>query len=406
MNFIKNITGKSSHIQKTTFRLTPYSPVFVGSGNNWVKGLDFDCTNGQTVFYDLHRLFKDQIHEVEKLEHVLKNRSIRRYLKQSSLSLKNYTKLVINGQCEASELMEPVTDGNGNPIIPGSSLKGSIRSAIFAKLFEDSQLSENEYSKLIKGKKVSSRRLEQKLLTTYQRNKNGSSPNFDIGRAIRIGDISFGLENLEVFNSIIINETHKGFQWKKLGRGSKKNTQNIGDSTKVSASAISYSDDVIAEPSFTISIDKKVLKDISWDHSLDFKFIAETCNRLSKRLIDADLQYMKAAKENIPNIQTVKEDLGIIADDVDACIDEINNGNGISWIQRVGWGTGWLSKTGAHSYLPVKNSDKDYHDVLKKIAQFLFKRSKGYPFPKTRNIVLDRYGQPATTMGWVLVEMV
>src|SRR5690625_6665122 len=113
--------------------------------------------------------------------------------------------------------MQPTTDSFGNPIIPGSSLKGSIRTALFAQLFSDKKMSSNEYSRLIKGRNVSAKAIENLLLSTRE---GGKAHNYDLGRVLRISDSNFKKEDLEVFNSVVINVTKDGYKFIYMDNGS------------------------------------------------------------------------------------------------------------------------------------------------------------------------------------------
>ena len=54
---IENITGEKSKIDKRTFTVVPYSPVFIGSGIDKRKGLDFYCRGGKTYFFNLKKIY-------------------------------------------------------------------------------------------------------------------------------------------------------------------------------------------------------------------------------------------------------------------------------------------------------------------------------------------------------------
>src|SRR5699024_3845061 len=129
-----------SVLNKKEFSISPYSPVFVGSGQKLIHGLDFIRKGGLTYQLDLKKLFAKQIDDLTNLESALQNAYLGRYLEENQLPLDVFTKQVWPGDCKSGEIMEPIKDGFGYPIIPGSSLKGSIRTALFAYLFDKEKL--------------------------------------------------------------------------------------------------------------------------------------------------------------------------------------------------------------------------------------------------------------------------
>lgn len=82
-------------------------------------------------------------------------------------------------------LKECIHDGIGKAYIPGSSIKGAIRTAVLAALAKDEQGLEGLVMQMSRnGKKnVSARKVEAKLF--------GEAPNADIFRFVRIGDAYF-----------------------------------------------------------------------------------------------------------------------------------------------------------------------------------------------------------------------
>jgi len=400
---IKKITGHESKIEKKTFFFTPFSPLFIGSGQKFIKGLDFVSQNNKTYQLDLTKLFRDRIEDLDKLESAIKNANIPNYTSENGIKISQYVKQSWYGDSKSNELLEPVSDGFGIPIIPGSSFKGSMRTALFASFLKEKKLDEGEYRNLITkrdGKslpvKWASQSLQKELLTTYHQSKKGSSPNYDIGRAFRISDIKFNAENLEVFNVAVLNETNNGFQWSVMG-GKDKNVDQLSFATKISLAGISFDEEITKPQKFDISINRSVLEAIEWRKPFDFKIIADSCNQLSKKILVMDLSYLDDAKNNFSELSVVIDDLEEILETVEECMIENEKGKKLSWIQRIGWGSGWLTMTGAHTH-------DDYIDIVKKAYPKLFKRTGPFEFPKTRKIVLDRAGKPATTMGWVLIE--
>jgi CRISPR/Cas system CSM-associated protein Csm5 (group 7 of RAMP superfamily) len=400
---IKSITGKTSKIEKETFSIVPFTPVFVGSGSKYHKGIDFYSAENRTCLFNHQKIYSEFLEDIKDLEKALIRASLKEYLEERGKSPGNYIQQQMLGDVKGRDLAVPITDGFKKPIIPGSSLKGSIRTALFADLFKKENLSAKKYGQIISGGKVGDNQLIKKLLSTYHKKKKGSVSNYDIGRVLRISDAPFKQENLEVFNITIANETNRNYQWKSFG-GGRKNTINLSEATQTSLAALSYDPDITDSINFSISIDRSALKSIGWQQPFTFKTIAIACNKLSKRLISLELEYLKDAVQDLTELDIVIEEYKYLLEDVKASISEIETDKKISWFQRVGWGSGWLGMSGAHAYDEDKNG-KEYMAVLRNQAEFMFKRTKDFVYPKTRKIVLDRSGKPAISMGWVYIEM-
>lgn len=400
---VKKITGRNARIKKSTFSIVPYSPLFVGSGNKLKTGLDFFCSHNKTFLFDHKKIYGQFLEHLDELDKAVMDSALPDFITRKGLNPNDFVKKVIAGDVKGTELLEPLTDGFVNPIIPGSSIKGSLRTAIFVDRFLKKGYSLSDYEGKIAGKKVSSQNLEEDLLTTYNRSKKGSSPNYDIGRVIRVGDATFRLENLEVFNSVVANETNEGFQWKKLGRGQHNEKVSLSEATYLSMAAISYDEVTTSPVPFSISLDMQALESIEWREELNFKTIAKACNQVSSKIVQHDLDYLKEAQSHLPGLETVIGEYEDLLDDVKYCMKENEAGRKISWIQRIGWGSGWLSMTGAHAYESAANRI-EYIEALKRKAPYMFRKTGRFEYPKTRKIVLDIAGKPATGMGWVLVQ--
>lgn len=396
---IQYITGSESKIDKRTFTVVPYSPVFIGSGMSMRKGLDFYSRQGLTHFFDHQKIYKRYLNDIDALEQALLKGALDRYIIDKGDNSSEFIKQTVTGDVLGQELMQPVRDGFGNPILPGSSLKGSIRTALFSGLLKERKLKSADYEKLISGRKVGGSKLESELLSTASR--RGKEPNFDLGRVFRISDATFNKTDLEVFNSVVVNQTNCGYRYKVMGRSS-SNSEHLSEATYISVLALSFDADLVQPADISISIDNTALKAINWKGSFNFEYIARACNTLSERLIKYERDYFNEAVQDIAVLETINEEYEYLLEDVQQCINDTENGK-IIWMQRVGWGSGWLSMTGGHGFLS-RPDGKEYIESLKKVAHFLFKKTKGFEYPKTRKVVLDIAQKPSSAMGWILVE--
>jgi len=339
---IKLITGNESNTDKRTFTVLPYSPVFIGSGMSMRKGLDFYSSRGKTHLFDHQKIYKHYLDDIDSLEQALLKGTIESFITEKGHNPTEFIKQSMTGDVLGLELMQPLTDGFGNPILPGSSLKGSIRTALFANLFESNNLPSSVYENLIKGKRgVSAKSLETELLSTQ---KGGKAPNFDIGRALRISDASFKYTDIEVFNAVVVNQTNRGYEYKIMGqRGS--NTPYLNDATIISVAALSFDSELVKPAEVSVSIDQNSLKNINWKFQFDFTYIANTCNQLSKRLMKFELAYFEEAEQDLELLKTIRNEYKLLLEDLNECEADTKNGNPC-WIQRVAIHAGFKELAG------------------------------------------------------------
>jgi CRISPR-associated protein Csm5 len=398
---VQALTGKKSKIQKGTFTVSPFSPVFVGSGDKLIADLDFISQGGNTYLLDLGKLFADQLHDLEALEKAIKKADLRTYLIEKELPAHNYNKLKIAGKCDANEILSMVTNGFGKPMIPGSSIKGSLRTALFAYYFkQERSMSKGFYSSKIEPQnpnrpdhKHASNKLEEQLLINNKKGKRGNNPNYDLGRVIRISDALFEPEDQKIFNIAILNKDKIGFCWK----GKKENFDTLDEATKTGVSGIFFDEETAAlSHPFTMSIDEIIRHDIEWEDSIDFKFLARVANEISLDIIHFEKTYYNRVLNDIPDILKILNELDGIEKEIQSYQKNNTKNDKVSWVQRLGWGSGWLSMTGAHA-----NDENELVDEIKNIYRL---GRDGMEFPKSRKVVLDNAGKPTSLLGWVLIE--
>lgn len=98
-------------------------------------------------------------------------------------------------------IKEFIHDGMGKPYIPGSSIKGAIRTAVLASTKGDKSLEINGSSN------------SKNLASPVEKRLFGKDPNTDIFRTLVVGDAIFGDNYEQAVNMVNINEREKGSFW-------------------------------------------------------------------------------------------------------------------------------------------------------------------------------------------------
>lgn len=196
------------------------SPLHIGSGRELLANYEYLYFGKQATVIlakeeKIMEIFgKEDIGEwldiIEKKGDLLKAL----FSRTDSLNLNElaHRKIAIKGDSKpdnSQNIKEQLFNGMGKPLVPGSSLKGAIRTAVFAaNLHKQPDLVRNNYlitrEKYVKGQKATvfqDNGLEKKLL--------GSDPNHDIFRLLRVGDVLFS--DTEAFRSYSVNKGREGW---------------------------------------------------------------------------------------------------------------------------------------------------------------------------------------------------
>ncbi len=172
------------------------SPVHIGDGKLLVRGVDF-VEEGSIM----HLLDKEKLYlslsdsEQEQYLSLLAKGSLNEaenWIFENANVLKASLKATpLNSSIDAAELRSLIRNGNGNPYIPGSSIKGAIRSVLF------NYLANREREKYV------DRDIENRLMGSFQR---------AVTRYILPSDAD--IPQSEITNVALFNLQKRGFDWK------------------------------------------------------------------------------------------------------------------------------------------------------------------------------------------------
>ncbi|HOI41257.1 MAG TPA: type III-A CRISPR-associated RAMP protein Csm5 [Methanobacterium sp.] len=260
--------------------------------------------------------------------------------------------------------------------IPGSSLKGSVKSALLYDLVDDDSISRVE-SLIKRGRKGKpeiklwdSQRFVDSLLSSDAR----KAPNTSIMRFLQVTDTSpVRRMSIHSVNSVKVHST--GWGWY-------KHSEDIGTTYMETI-------DVGNELEFDMNFNQKesVIKKLNLEYKQEYlspESVLDCIYRFSDDLIENEIEFAKNYR--VKFLEDFYEDLS-----------EINTPEGP--VINVGQGTGFLAKTIG---LKIRKYDKEnYTQIYDKVREST--RGRNYPeeFPKTRRIVME----DKVPMGWVKVEL-
>ena len=228
-------------------------------------------------------------------------------------------------------------DGLKTPVIPGSSIKGSIRTAILNSILYD--ISDEKYNELkdefnkVKDPKTFETKLQKALLGNYSDAKN------DPFRAVQIADCSFSAKNSqtvgELYN-VSLNQQNKKIERLKiqiLAEVIKGNLMGTSEKTET-----------------TLLIDSDLLKTNQIAKNITAEEIVKACNDFFKIQFDNEFEkfYEVCESENCSKL-----------DELDKQISNIVNSNDNSFIIRVGrWSQVEFVTFGSDFRSPKTSKDK------------------------------------------------
>lgn len=362
------------------------TPLHIGSGRTLQSNTEYLYFNeSKTVsIIDEHKVLKIigeenidiWVNIIEKGENLLD------YLKQRSPSknivpIQTHKRLLkLNGNSnpivgKSGIIREQLFSGNGQPILPGSSLKGAVRTAIFNQAILKNPLFAtriNDFKELgYNGKiKYKGGQLEKKYF--------GGDPNHDIFRLLRIGDTHF--KQTECILAETLNE--------------EGDTQKIKQSVQQHIECIPTNESALC----SIQIPKDLFKEIEKrpselslmkgiDSVKSIPIIFTQINAHSKKHIEQEIKKYELLHLP-PQANSYVEILKQLLESYQSLSDK-------QCILRVGFGTGYLSMTGGWAeehwkYIPNINYQKEMDDLATTVRKT--NEYNGMALPKSRKLVL------------------
>ncbi len=371
--------------KKQKYRITTLSPLHIGSGNKILRGFEFhfDRNRHRTIIYDMDEIFdqisnnRRAIDELSELDG--RNNDIHNFVRKYNLSLNHSRSFPV--ECHSREILEFIRDGLGKPMIPGSSLKGSIRTVVFNFLF--SQMSDDEQRRAVETGQnerrdmFAGRKLDSRVF--------GSDPTSDIMKAFAVGDSFYNKVDVKLGICQVMSLTRDhSWYWKKgykhfpMSMVFEYLKEDVSGNT-----VLNFSD-------FFIS-DHKAIRTLHFNDKIiaDFSILNSIINNYSQKLIDSELDFFYKHDDE-GKLSNVTQFYEMLKRQIPA--------NSEGCILRLGWGSGWTAMTG--NYL------QDFSNLLEEYRRkFRMGKRGAEVFPKSRKIFMNRR-TPQSVMGWIKMEMI
>lgn len=384
---------------KQKYQLQTVTPVHIGSGET-LNHIDGCYANGRWYRIDLDKILAHPSTDLNALTSEMAQRDFRweRHLQQHNADLTElsaYT-LPCPQSPEEVEIREAIKSVGNRPYIPGSTLKGAIRTALLGEILSESDdvygKSLSQLETLIdRGPRGNPRR--EQPARGIEKLAFGEDPNHDVLRALHVSDtMSLESDTLEIGMAwtVTLNQNDQLVQKIDRGREYKNFVQQIQAGQCLT---------------FTLKIDELLFRQREKDR-LNFndlqektlRDIAEVCRSATHYLMDREQQFFDDYR------------FSEAANFYDKLISLNNNLPEGTFLLQIGWGTGYHTNTVTSLFTDDEESSEDLRMDLRerfKLGESRSQRGRydAREFPKTRRILYS--GQnPISPLGWVKISPV
>ena len=382
---------------KQKYQLQIITPVHVGSGEV-LNHIDGCYSNGRWYHIDLDKVLAHPSTDLNALTSEMADRDFRweRYLREHNTDLVELSAYSLScpQSPEEVEIREAIKTGGSRPYIPGSTLKGAIRTALLGEILNESDdvyyKGRDQLETLINQGPRGNPRREQpaKRIESFA---FGRDPNRDLFRALQVSDTEhLNSDSLEIGMAWTVTLDQNEQLVQKIDRG--REYKNFVQQFQLGQNL-----------TFTLKIDELLFRETE-KARLDFndlqekslRDIAEVCRSAAAEIMDREQEFFE--DHNFSEIANVYDKLIRIN-------HTIPEGG---FLLQIGWGTGYRANTITSLFTDDKESPENLLMDLRerfKLGESRSQRDRydDRAFPKTRRI-LYRGRNPIAPLGWVKIS--
>lgn len=364
-------------ITKIDIGLKVLTPLHIGNGQKLTQGFDYVCRNGRTYRLDLDALAEELYARDPKLTEQLLRTPPGQLLKPEDLCPDApYIRYVLSGTPSGQEFREAIKDPHDRPYIPGSSLKGALRTVLAWHAWRELKLSFSSVH-LPKDKKRAAQDVEAGIFGRDPE-KGRKSPHHDLLRALWVSDSApAGTGALGIYQVKV---------WTKRGGAAPISVEAIKPDTEFSLE-ITVDEALFSEWS-------KKEKGFPFRHREWFEELPRLARERTKERLECELAFWEGAgfKKTLSPITSLIVNIDTLR----------REGNGFPL--QLGFGTGWEGTTiGA----PLK-ADPLWPEVHRRYelgkAPRANRQTPPDEYPRSRRVVVGPDERPLQPLGWVWVS--
>ena len=375
------------------YQLKTITPVHIGTGE-MLSQIDGFYDNGRW-----HRIDIDAVlaaipeSELNRLTIAMGGRNFQwgRYLPTNQPSA-SYT-LPCPEDPRETEIREAMKNPFGRPMIPGSSIKGTIRTALLWGLIDDDSPEAREafeYSVNYLKEQLQRRPNRSWVGQGIERYVLGKDPNHDLMRVVQVSDTApIPIEALEmgVAWTVTLNQDGELVQKREGNREYKTFVEQIRAEQTLDFS-------IKIDKSLFRPLEKRELGYSDRQEEVICEKLAKTYNLVAKGLAEEEAEFYDYYR--LPELANFYE----------LFLNQIENLPAGAFVLPLGWGTGYLAKTVTQL---ATGGDNDLMMRFRRHYRLGRSRSGGDyyddEFPKTRRVLYDRQ-RPKSPLGWVQITPV
>ena len=382
---------------KQKYQLQTVTPVHIGSGET-LSHIDGCYANGRWYHIDLDKVLAHPSTDLNALTSDMAQRDFRweRYLQQHNTDLSELS--AYNLPCPRSpeevEIREAIKTAGNRPFIPGSTLKGAIRTALLEEILSESDdvysESLSQLKTLINQESRGNPRREQPA-RRMESLAFGKDPNRDFLRALHVSDtMPLDSNSLEIGMAwtVTLDQSDQLVQKRDRGQEYKNFVQQIQAGQCLT---------------FTLKIDEFLLRErektrlgFSELQEKTLRDIAEVCRSATDELMRSEHDFFDYYN------------LSEIANVYDKLIGLNNRLPEGTFLLQIGWGTGYHANTVTSLFANDEELPEDlWMDLRERFKLGESRSRRGHyderEFPKTRR-VLYRGENPIAPLGWVKIS--
>jgi CRISPR-associated protein Csm5 len=379
------------------YRLTCLTPVLVGDGGR-LSAIDYMVWKDQVNVLDQRRIFK-LLSKGPRLDGYLAQLK-----KATKLDFASWGGFAQNFAGRRVPFEHPAYSGYWNrasgdslniptfmcgpsgPYVPGSALKGALRTGMLFSRLKEGAL--HHLAGRINPERPSRRpaeSAEEQLLGT-----GGTSRTRFFGAAdsAPVDSSVFKIFLLRVSTLVTRGRDEYSLGWKQSSRGA-ADGRRPEDGTPIFAEMASPGSVFAGRWDEKSFFDQpEIRRALGWRESGGRDQVFEAANQYASSLLAIHRDY--AARTGLPSFSKT-------LDDLETRLAEARSAG--ACLLSIGWGAGLIGKS---AWLDTTNPD--YRQILKSVAVYNSALASGLPFPKTRHIVFLN-DQPSSLPGWARLDI-
>ncbi len=347
--------------------ITTLSEVHIGDGQVLRREFEFAVHAGRFYRISVPRLLEryteaPTVDLLDRLVHL----PPARWLAPEDFSHPELFPYILVGDPKVGEVRSFIKDPWFRPYIPGSSLKGALRTAILWSIWRE------------RGERLRLQQLDRRREWAGQpieRAWMGRDPNHDLLRVLRPRDS----QPVEASQALIVARA----------------VVQVGARQAAPISVEALRPGVVL--TMTLVIDEGLLeigeRRLGWkDKGKYLRNLAAVARNFALDRIRREQAWAEA--HGLGALQSFYAQLR-------TRLDRMREEKGGRFLLRIGWGGGWESKTlGREPF-----DDPTFEELLRRYIRPRGRRRPGDPFPRSRRVVVDEQGRPLRPFGWVEVAM-